>query len=506
MKDAETIVMPRVGASEASAEDPWGEGQGTSDDRPATDEPQWRVASWLVPGLLMGALGVFGASAPGLWVDELATWGMATSSWRESWSGVRSADATSTPYHLMMRGWAELFGTSDLALRTPSILAMSAAAACVAALGARLLAPRIGLLAGVIFALLPTSTRYAQEARPYAFAVLAAVLATLFLVLAIERPRYWYLAAYGGAVLVLGLFDVVALLLLAGHGWAVLAFGRGIAGRWLLAAAVGLLPAAGLLWIGARYATYSGRIPDAGVQALAATGKELFGATALGAVLLGLALFSLPLRYSAGIFTAWAVVPSLMVLLIARVTPLSLPQCLLFTLPAWATLGAAALGRARARWSVAALAAIALIGLPVQVTFREPDGHRQATRRLAEIVEARMQPGDGVVYGSTDAGGGWVGRGALAHYLPAGRQPADVLAVSGQHTGGQRPAAECTDVAGCLGGTARLWVIRVGAQADPLHAIGDSLEQPLRTRYQVAQVWRLTGLTLALLVSERPDV
>jgi mannosyltransferase len=451
----------------------------------------------------MGALSVVRAGAPGLWMDELATWGMATSSWRET---VSWADITTAPYHLLMRAWAELFGTSDLALRAPSMLAMTAAAAVVGALGARLFAPRTGLFAGVIFALLPTSTRYAQEARPYALTLLAAVLATLFLVLASDRPRLWRFAAYGASVLILGLSQVVALLLLAGHGWAVLAFRRKVAGRWLVAASVGALPAVGLLWLGERYAAQVTRIPDISLQVLGATPKELFGATALSVMLIALAPFSLPLRYSAGIYTAWAIVPPLMLLLIAQARPVWLPECLLFTLPAWATLGAAALCRARARWGVGVVAVIALIGLPVQLAFREPGGHQQATRQLAGIIEAGMRPGDGVIYGSADAGGGWVGRGTVAHYLPADRRPIDVLATRPQRTDGQLLAAECTDVARCLGDTRRLWVIRLGEQTDPIQAIGDQKEPLLRSRYQVAQVWRLTGLTLALLVGERAGV
>jgi mannosyltransferase len=507
MTDAETIVMPRLGSSEVSVEDPWGEDQGHIPGRPATADPWWRIAAWLAPGLLMAVLSVVRAGAPGLWTDELATWSRAASSWQENWSMVRWSDVTMAPYYLLMRAWAEAFGTSDLALRAPSMLAMTAAAAFVGALGTRLFAPRTGLFAGVIFALLPTSTRYAQEARPSALTLLAAVLATLLLVLAIDRPRFWRFAVYGVSVLFLGLFSVLALLLLAGHGWAVLAFRGKVAGRWLVAASIGALPAAALLWLGEQHGAQIARMPDPGLHVLTAIPRELFGATALGVVLLALAFFSLPLRFSAGIFTAWAVVPPLTLLLIAQATPIWLPQCLLFTLPAWATLGAAALTRAPARWGAAVLAVIALIGLPVQVAFREPDGHQQATRQLAAIIEARVQPGDGVVYGSADERDGWAGRVAVAHYVRADRRPADVLATRPQRTDGQTLAVECSDVAKCLGGTQRLWVVRLGEQADPIHAIGDPpKERLLRTRYQVAQVWRLTGLTLALLVVGQPGV
>ncbi|GAA4571604.1 hypothetical protein GCM10023176_32660 [Micromonospora coerulea] len=506
MNDAETLVLPRLGPAEAGVEDPWGEDQGTAPGRPATDTPRWWVAAWLVPALLMGALSVLRAGAPGLRMEELATWAAAGSPWRDNWSTLRGGEATLAPYHLLMRAWAEVFGTSDLALRAPSILAMAAAAALVGTLAARMFTPGTGVLAGVVFALLPTSTRYAQEAQPYALTLLAAVLATSLLVPAIDRPRFWRFAGYAGAVAVLGLCDVAALLLLAGHGWAVFAFRRRMALRWLVAASVGALPAAALLRVAVQHGTHLAQVSRPSLDVLAATPRELFGVAALAALLFALALFSLPLRYSAAIYTAWAVVPPLGLLLIAQATPIWLAQSLLFTLPAWATLAAAALARAGARWSAAALAAIALIGAPVQVALREPDGHRQATRQLAEIIEARLQPGDGVVYGATDAGGGWVGRNLVAHYLAADRRPRDVLAAGPQRAGGRRPVAECTDVAACLRGTRRLWVVRLGERADPVHALGGPRERLLRTRYQVAQVWRPTGLTLALLVDERAEL
>ncbi|SCG76876.1 glycosyltransferase family 39 protein [Micromonospora inositola] len=506
MMDAETMALPQLGPAEVSVEDPWGEDQGDESVSPATDAQRWRVAASLVPALLMGVLGAVRAGAPGLRTEELVTWGRAASSWRDNWSMLRSGDVAVGPYHLLMRAWAAVFGTSDLALRVPSILAMTAAAALVGALAARLFAPGTGVLAGVVFALLPTSARYAQEAQPYAFTLLAAVLATSLLVTAIDRPKFWRFAGYGGAVVVLGLCNVVALLLLVGHGWAMFAFRRTVVVRWLVAASVGALPVAALLWFATRHGAQLAPASNPSLTVLAATPRELFGVTALGAVLLMLALFSLPLRHNAAIYTAWAVVPPLVLLLIAQATPIWLPQCLLFTLPAWATLGAVALARAGARWSVGVLAAIALIVAPAQVVLREPDGHQQATRQLVEIIGPRLQPGDGVVYSSSDAGGGRVGRNVVAHYLPADRRPKDVLATGPDRVDGRLPVPECADVARCLQGTRRLWVVRLGEQPDPVRAIGGAKEQLLRTRYRVAQVWRPTGLTLALLVDERTDL
>ncbi|MFG2053010.1 glycosyltransferase family 39 protein [Micromonospora sp. NPDC048930] len=510
MKDADTMVLPRLGPVEAGLEDPWDEDLPTDRrtesaealGRPATATTR-RMAAWLVPALLMGVLGAVGAGMPGLGREELATWRSATSSWPD-WSAPHWGDGTLTPYDLLMRAWVEAFGASDLALRVPSILAMAAAAALVGAVAARMFGPGAGLLAGLIFALLPTSTRYAQAAQPVALTLLAAVLATWLLLSAVDRPSLRRFVAYGGAVVVLGLCHVVALLLLVGHGWAVFAFRRGVAGRWLATVIVGALPAAALSWLVLRDGGQLATVARPDLTALTAAPRELFGVTALGAVLAGLALFSLPLRYAAAVFTAWAVLPPLLLVLVARVTPIWSPQWLLFTLPAWAALGAAALSRVRARWSVGVLAVIALIGAPAQAAVRAPDGHDQAPRRLAEIMDGHWRPGDGMIYGFGDAGDGSDVRDMVARYLRPDRRPVDVLAGTTPRVDGATPAPGC--LPGCLRGVRRLWVIRVGERTDPVPPASGATGRLLRAGYHVEQVWRPSGFTLALLVDEYTDL
>ncbi|GAB3178356.1 dolichyl-phosphate-mannose-protein mannosyltransferase [Micromonospora palomenae] len=374
MKDADTIVLPRLASTEVDVEDPWGEGHDVA-PQPATHPVRWRVAAWLVPALLTVALCLVRAGAPVPPTEDAPTWGIAGSA--------------------LMRWWAEFLGTPGPAVRAVSMVAITAAAALVGLLAARLFTPRVGLLAGVIFALLPTSTRYAQEVQPYALTVFAAVLATFLLVLAVDRPTFGRFAGYGAAVLLLGLSHGLALLLLAGHGWTVFAFRRGVAGRWSAVALLGALPAAAALGLfgGQPGAPIAGSklTPDV----LAATPRELFGVTALGIVLLGLALFSLPLRRSAAVYTAWAVVPPLGLLLVAQATPIWLPEVLLFTLPAWATLGAVALARVRARWCAVALVAIAVLGAPAQLARPAPEGREQATGDLARIIQLWTRPAGG---------------------------------------------------------------------------------------------------------------
>ncbi|MEU9512377.1 glycosyltransferase family 39 protein [Micromonospora sp. NPDC048169] len=367
MMDADTMVLPRLG--DAPVEDPWGE------DRPRRATPRsataaqawWRIAAWLVPAALMGALGAVRITASGPSAGELVTRSAVTSPRPGVGAALTGDDVALAPYHLLMRGWAELAGVADLALRVPSLLAMAGAAALVGALAARIATPAAGRPAGVFFAVLPTSIRYAREAQPYALAVLAAVLATWLLLPALDRPRPRRLVPYAGAVLLLGLCQPVALLLLAGHGWVVLAFRRRAAVRWLAAVAAGLLPVAALLAVGLRAGGHLASGVRPGAAVLAATPGDLFGVAALGGVLAGLALFSLPLRYAAAACTAWALVPALGLLALAQVVPVWSAVNLLFTVPAWAVLAGVALSRARAAGTLAVPALVALLAVAAQL-------------------------------------------------------------------------------------------------------------------------------------------
>ncbi len=185
----------------------------------------------MAPGLLTLAVTLAGIGHAQPWRDELATWSAATRPLSDLARMTRTIDAATGPYYLLMHGWTAVAGTSPTALRLPSALAMAVAAALTARLGAVLVGRRAGLLAGLLFAVLPATSRYGQEARPYALATLFAVLATLLLVEALRRPGRWRWAGYAAAVAALGLLHLLALTLLAAHALVVLLIAvRGAAG------------------------------------------------------------------------------------------------------------------------------------------------------------------------------------------------------------------------------------------------------------------------------------
>ena len=146
--------------------------------------------TWAVPATVTAALGLFEIGVPQLWRDELASWSAASRTLPQLWAMVHNIDAVLGVYYLGLHLWMAVFGQSATAMRLPSVIAMAAAAAMVALTGRRLGGRLAGLASGLVFAVIPSVSRFAQEARPYAFAMFFTALATLLFLRAMERPRW----------------------------------------------------------------------------------------------------------------------------------------------------------------------------------------------------------------------------------------------------------------------------------------------------------------------------
>src|SRR5258705_4253651 len=297
-----------------------------------------------------------------------------------------------------MHVWVDVFGASDFALRLPSVIFTTGAAALTAVLGTRQVSARVGLLAGLLFVVVPTTSRYAQEARPYALAVLAAVLATLLLVRVLERPTFGRHAEYAAAIALLGFAHLIALLLLAAHAIVATMWRRRVPVGWLLAAGAGVAPVAPVIYVAYAQRYQVGWLPDVTADNAAQLPAELFGVAVIAGILIALAMIWMSLRRPALVFTVWAAVPILLLYVASQFTNLWLFRYLLFTVPAWALLGAVALSRAPVFRGAVCVLAVALIGLPVQIQFRGSAGHDQATALLASVLVQNEQPGDSIVY------------------------------------------------------------------------------------------------------------
>ena len=174
------------------------------------------TVTWAVPVVATAAAGLFEAGGPQLWRDELASWSAASRTLPQLWAMVHNIDAVLGIYYLGLHLWMAVFGQSATAMRLPSVIAMAAAAAMVALIGQRLGGRLAGLASGLIFAVIPSVTRFAQEARPYAFAMFFAALATLLFLRAMEQPRWSRWAVYAVALAAAGAANLIAVCVAAG--------------------------------------------------------------------------------------------------------------------------------------------------------------------------------------------------------------------------------------------------------------------------------------------------
>jgi mannosyltransferase len=242
---------------------------------------------------VMAALGVWGLARSGsMGNDEVATRWAALLSLRDLAHLLRHVDAVHGLYYLLMHGWVVL-GSSPTVLRIPSVISMTAAAALIVILARRLTGSGwAALFAGLIMALTPTISYYAQTARSYALVYACVLAATLVLLHALSgeqaggRPRRWVL--YGFLITLAAYLNEMALLVLAAHAVTVLLarYGRRTFIHWAVTSVVAVVLAGPLLALSAREDGAVAWIPRPTLGDLKALGHDYFGATTVVAALI----------------------------------------------------------------------------------------------------------------------------------------------------------------------------------------------------------------------------
>ena len=455
------------------------------------------AASAVAPALLAAVLGLWRLGTPVLWADELATWGAVRLPPGELLDLLGGVDAAIGPYYALLSAWVALAGDSAVALRLPSVLAAVAATALVTAIGRRAGGAAAGLLAGLVFAFLPTTSRYAQEARPYAAVMAAAALATLLLLRLVEAPGLRRAAGYAGAVALAGLLHPVGgLLLVAGHGIGVLgARSARTLAHWAAATAAGLVPVAALAVVAAGQTAQVSWISVITWRTLLAVPESVFGAAAVGGLVLALAVAGWRPDPVGGCLAGAAFVPVAVLFAVGVFHPVWVGRYLVVVLPACAVLAGLALAGLRPTRQAGVVLLAAALALPAQLTIRGAAGHGQASDRVAQVIRAR--PGDVLVFPDTHRSIPWAGRDVVARYLPADRRPPDALAVAPPRTDGRLAAVECPG-ASCLGTPPRIWLVRTDDVSDPLRDMS-AAKRAVLARYEVRQRWQYPLLGIYLL-------
>ena len=190
-----------------------------------------RYAPACAAALAMVVLGWWGlARDSAMGNDEVATRWAALLSLRDLTHLLNNQDAVHGLYYLLMHVWV-VVGTSPEVLRIPSVAAMTAAVALVAVLTRRLTGSGwAALFAGLVMAVTPAISFYAQTARSYALVIACVAGATLVLVHALDaegaeaggrRIWRWWLA-YGALITVGGYLNEMSLFVLVAHAITIL--------------------------------------------------------------------------------------------------------------------------------------------------------------------------------------------------------------------------------------------------------------------------------------------
>ena len=487
----------------------------TSPDAPVAStgfaERYWPAGLWLWPGLAGTTLAALWIGRPQLDTDELVTWDVARRSFGQIMATSQNVDAVHTTYYLLMHAWITVFGDSAAALRAPSALAAGATAAFVALIGKRLFSTRAGLSAGFLFALIPSVSRYGQEARSYALVTCAATCGTLLLLRALDKPgapARW--AAYTGCLVMTGLLHLLALFVLGGHAVTVIAArrrgDRPALWAFMLATAVAvacLIPLA--LSGSAQQERQLFWIPRPGIFGLSTLWPSLFTSGVCAGGVIALALLAqrgVPLARA----TCWTLIllPALSLWAVSFVTTVSYfrLQYLLFTLPAAAVLAGAGLARftSSTRATAACLAALTLLLVPDQIALRAQFAHQEPQdtdyAAAARTIIKYYAPGDAVVY---VRGLPWMLDQGVQYYLPRSMHMREIFRTATAAENHELYPLYCPVPARCIGPERRVWLVVAGNAPDPLESVPANWAQALRAVYTDSGTERPNGITVALL-------
>ncbi|MBB2944305.1 mannosyltransferase [Actinoplanes lutulentus] len=459
----------------------------------------------IIPGLLMLAFGLVQAGRPVLSWDEVTSAEVSQRSVGQILDLVQNIDAVFGFYYVFLHFWSDIAGTSEVALRLPSIVAMAGGVAVAAELGRRLFSPAVGLTTGLILCLIPNTSRYAAEARPYAFACFFSVLAMLLLVAAVRRGHAYRWVGYGLSVALLGLSHLLALTTLVAHAaliamvmWRRRRRRRTLALTWGGTVCVALLPVLPIAWLGAHQEdTQLHWVEPITFARIRAMPWEMFGSRELAWMVIGLAVLASwrPMRRLVPM-AALVLGPMLTLAAVsALVSPMWVARYLLVVLAPLAMLAAVALvGRGERSRVIVVLLLLAFVALPGQHKVREPAAKVGPDyRAAARIVGEFQQPGDVIVYPPKNR----ALRAGMDYYLnrlPA--KPADPLVDVPSAETGWLIATEYP-AAGHLNGAKRIWMVVGDRRADALTARGE-LRPMIDKGYQRIGFWQPKRATVAL--------
>ncbi|MEP6892779.1 MAG: glycosyltransferase family 2 protein, partial [Gaiellaceae bacterium] len=177
--------------------------------------------------------------AQGLSLDENSSLGQAKLGLSALVHQLASRNVHVPLYHVILHEWIRVAGTSDIALRIPSVMAGTLAIPLLYLVGRQVFNPATGLVAATFGAFSPVWVWHSDEARMYPLLLCVGLASTYALLRALERGGFVRWATYAVlTALCLYTHYFAALLLLAHAGAALLLGDRSRRVHFLLAASL----------------------------------------------------------------------------------------------------------------------------------------------------------------------------------------------------------------------------------------------------------------------------
>ena len=163
------------------------------------------LAVVVAPALLALGLCLYELSTRSLWLDEAATFTIASQHGAALGAAVAHDGGNMLAYYGLLHVLFGLFGTGVFVLRFPAALASAITAGLVGVLGLRLAGRRVALVAGVLTAVSLSLVYWGQTARGYTAMIALVVASFLALLAVLEDDGRWgawvaYVVATTGAI------------------------------------------------------------------------------------------------------------------------------------------------------------------------------------------------------------------------------------------------------------------------------------------------------------------
>ena len=413
-------------------------------------------------------------------------------------------DAPLGAYYALVHVWIRLLGATGIRvtagwLRAPSALAAIALVGLFVVLAAGWFDRRTALLGGVVLAVHPMLTFYAQDARPYTLVTLGFLASTWALLRATRRPTPVRLGVYvvlAVATLYLQLFAVFAF---TAHLMVVRRLPQ--RRRWVGAGAVIALAVAPLVVVAAGQSAEIGWVPQPSPSVVLGVVSHMFGGAVLAPVIAALAVVALVGRsrlHRSAWLAWWALAPVTALIALDFAVPDLVARYGAVSVPAAVLLAAVGVRRTppRAR-TVIATALVVTAGLTTAVQQLAPykyEDFRAAADRMGDLA----RPGDAVMFLPASTRAGFEPYRSMEADVHRVRDVAEIPgrspATTSQIAGGVWPAADLPRLF-----TAAPTIFVMGdtpGQARILHDAVDRAEESVLGRYRVVTAVRYGDIWL----------